>query len=108
MNMNEPPALLRNDCKSAGQWLKVKLAGTKSNRSGIGAIVRVVAGGERQTQVLLSQSGYYSHSDSRLHFGLHKAAAADRVEVLWPSGLLEKVENVKANQVLELTEGAAR
>jgi hypothetical protein len=108
MNMNEPPSLLRNDCKSGRRWLKVKLTGTKSNRSGIGAIVRVVTGAARQTQVLFSQSGYYSHSDSRLHFGLNGAETADRVEVLWPSGLLEKVENVRTNQVLQLTEGAVR
>lgn len=108
MNMNEPSTLLRNDCRTGNSWLEVKLSGTKSNRSGIGATVRVISAGARQTQVLLSQSGYYSHSDSRLHFGLGKAAVVDRVEVLWPSGLLEKVEKVKANQILELTEGAAQ
>jgi hypothetical protein len=56
----------------------------------------------------MSQSGYYSHSDSRLHFGLGKAAAADRLEVTWPSGRVDTYENVKANQTVTLREGAGR
>ena len=74
MNMNEPPLLLRNEYidKQKGQknsWLKVKLIGTKSNRSAIGARVQVKSDLHLQTQEVTSQSSYYSHNDLRLHFG---------------------------------------
>jgi enediyne biosynthesis protein E4 len=108
MNMNEPPSLLRNTSKSGNRWLKLKLIGTTSNRSAIGAVAKVVAGEERQTAAVLSQSGYYSHGDSRLHFGLGKAAGADRIEVLWPSGLSEEFGPADANQTLTLKEGSGR
>jgi hypothetical protein len=108
MNMNERPSLLRNTSTSANNWLKVKLVGTKSNRSAIGAVVKAFTGPEQQTAVLLSQSGYYSHGDSRLHFGLGKAGAADRIEVVWPSGLVEEFDSAKANQTVTLKEGSGR
>jgi hypothetical protein len=108
MNMNEPPSLLRNDCKSGNRWIKVKLTGTKSNRSAVGAKVTVITGTERQTQVAMSQTGYYSRPDSRLHFGLGKHGAADRIEVVWPSGAVEAFGCFKANQIVNLVEGAAR
>src|SRR5690348_10149059 len=69
MNMGEAPSLLRNDLKSGNHWIKVKLQGTKSNRSAVGAIVSLTAGGMTQTDAVLSQSSYISHSDPRLHFG---------------------------------------
>jgi hypothetical protein len=106
MNMNEPPSLLRNQNRSGNNWLKLKLVGTKSNRSAIGAKVKVITGAEQQNAAVLSQVGYYSHSDSRLHFGLGKAAQADRIEVAWPSGLVESFPAVKAGETVTLTEGA--
>jgi hypothetical protein len=108
MNMNEPPSLLKNDLKNGKNWLKVQLKGTKSNRSGIGAKVRVTAGGKSQTRVLLSQSGYYSSPDARLHFGLDKAEGVDSVEITWPCGLVESWEGVKPNQVFSATEGTGK
>jgi hypothetical protein len=108
MNMNEPPSLLKNDLKNAKNWLKVQLKGTKSNRSGIGAKVRVTSGGKSQTRVLLSQSGYYSSPDARLHFGLDKAESAELVEIAWPCGLVERWEHLKPNQVFSATEGAGK
>jgi hypothetical protein len=107
MNMNEPPSLLKNQNIAVNNWLKVQLTGTKSNRAGIGAKVRVTAGGRSQTRVLLSQSGYYSSADARLHFGLG-GAGVDSVEIVWPSGLVESWEHVKSNQVFRATEGAGR
>src|SRR5258708_2467080 len=73
MNMNEPPLLLRNEYineRGAGpnHWLKLKLVGTKSNRSAIGARVLLRAGSRLQVQEVTSQSSYYSPTDSRLHF----------------------------------------
>ena len=108
MNMNEPPSLLKNHGKNGNNWLKVGLTGTKSNRSGIGAKVRVNAGGRWQTRVLLSQSGYYSSPDPRLHFGLGSAASVDLLEITWPGGLVETWDRLKPNQVFSATEGAGR
>jgi hypothetical protein len=103
--MNEPPSLLRNDYSGKNAWLEVKLVGTRSNRSAIGATVVLTAGGRSQARPVLSQSSYYSHDDLRLHFGLGAAARADSVEVRWPSGLVERWADVAARGVVTLTEG---
>jgi hypothetical protein len=104
MNQNEPPSLLRNDAPSNNHWLKIRLEGTKSNRSAIGARVVVRYGNKIQVQELLSQGSYLSSNDPRLHFGLGAFTTAS-VEVRWPSGLTEKFNNVKAGQFLTLLEG---
>jgi hypothetical protein len=104
MNMNEPPSLLRNDLKGPHHWLKVKLVGTKSNRSAIGARVLVHYGGRVQLQEVLSQSSYYSCNDTRLHYGLGQAATAD-IEIRWPSGLVEKLPAVHCDQLITVQEG---
>ncbi len=110
MNMNEPPSLLVNEATAstaasgANHWLMIQLEGTRSNRSAIGATVIVRAGARRQARVVLSQSSYYSHDDLRVHIGLGSAAAADEVEVRWPSGELQRLENVRADQILKIRE----
>ena len=86
INMNEPPSLLRNDCAVKNNWLKVKCIGTKSNRSAIGARVRVMTGRHSQINEVMSGSSFMSQNDLRLHFGLGRAAQADLVEVRWPLG----------------------
>jgi hypothetical protein len=106
MNMGEPPSLLRNETSNSNHWLKLKLIGTKSNRSAIGAKAFVSIAGRRQRQEVLSQSSFYSQSDLRLHFGLGSATSAD-VEIQWPSGLKETYSGVKSNQILCLKEGGA-
>jgi hypothetical protein len=106
MNMNEPPSLLRNDSRTGHHWLKLKLAGTRSNRSAIGATAWVTAGGRRQRRDVLSQSSFYSQNDLRLHFGLGQAAQVEGVEVRWPSGFIEKYENVQADRIVTLREGS--
>ena len=105
MNMNEPPSLLRNDVTGTGHWLKVKLVGTKSNASAIGALVTVVNGGRKQVQSVLASSGYLSCNDRRLHFGLGSAASAD-LEIVWPNGFREELKGVSADQLLTVREGA--
>src|SRR6185312_3715938 len=104
MNMNEPPSLLRNDTDGDGQWIKVLLEGTKSNRSAIGARVIVSYGGRKQAQAVMAQSSYLSVNDRRLHFGLGKETKA-RVEVYWPSGNVEAVEPIPSNQLVIIREG---
>jgi hypothetical protein len=106
MNMNEPPSLLRTDVKARNNWLKIKLAGTESNRTAIGSRVRVKAGDRLQAQQVESQSSYYSVNDLRLHYGLGKAAKADFIEVRWPNGKTEVVHDVSANQLVFLKEGS--
>jgi len=104
MNVNEPPSLLRNDCPKENHWLKVKLIGTKSNRSAIGARVLVRYGNRVQVQALMSQSSYLSCNDPRLHFGLGKQTIAD-IEICWPNGLVEHAKQISANQLLTFREG---
>jgi enediyne biosynthesis protein E4 len=104
MNQNEPPSLLRNDAPREHHWLKIRLEGTKSNRSAIGARVLVRYGNRVQVQELLSQSSYLSTNDPRLHFGLGSFTTIS-VEVHWPSGLIEKFSSVKVDQLLNLREG---
>ncbi|HTS31005.1 MAG TPA: CRTAC1 family protein [Bryobacteraceae bacterium] len=105
VNLNEPPSLLRNDVTGDGHWLKVKLEGVKSNRGAIGARVTAFYGGKMQAQEVVSQSSYYSASDSRLHFGLGPAAMAD-LEIRWPSGAIEMLKRVAASQLVVVKEGA--
>jgi len=105
VNMNEAPSLLRNDCHSKNNWLNIKCIGTKSNRTAIGARVRVVVGKHAQINEVMSGSGFMSQNDLRLHFGLGKAPRADLVEVKWPLGLQETFKNIEANQLLVLQEG---
>jgi hypothetical protein len=110
MNMNEPPLLLRNEYASDGRrptnnWLGVKLTGTKSNHSAIGARVRLKTGAHLQTQEVTSQSSYYSHNDLRLHFGMGANPKADQIEIRWPNGQVETVKDVAANQTVKIKEG---
>jgi hypothetical protein len=106
LNMNEPPSLLRNDLKGTHHWLKIKLVGTKANRSAIGARVLVRYSGKVQAQEVLSQSSFYSCNDSRLHFGLGQATTADLV-IHWPSGTTEKYPKVKCDQLITIREAHA-
>ena len=85
--------------------LRVKLAGTKSNHDGIGALVRVTARGEKQWQMLRSGSSYLSQSELVLTFGLGTATKADAIEVQWPSGQVDKLSGIMADQTVTVLEG---
>jgi hypothetical protein len=104
MNQNEPPTLLRNDAPPGNRWIKVRLQGTKSNRSALGARVVIRYGAKKQAQELMSQSSYVSSNDPRLHFGLGLVEFVD-IEVRWPLGTVELYKNVAANQIVTLREG---
>src|ERR1700719_2097394 len=104
INLNEPPSLLRNDLVGKSNWIKVKLEGVKSNRSAIGARVLVHYGGKTQAQAVLSQSSFFSCSDSRLHFGLGDSTSAD-IDVYWPSGLHETFKQIPGNRLITIKEG---
>src|SRR5262245_13115734 len=105
MNMNEPPSLLRNEYAGKNNWLKVRTIGTKSNRTGLGALVVLTSGERSQAQAVLSQSSYYSHDDLRLHFGLGENTKVDSLEIRWPSGHVQILKNLTANQLVVVKEG---
>lgn len=105
VNMNATPSLLKNS-GARQNWLSVKLTGTKSNRSAIGARVTVEAGGRRQMDEVMSGGSFYSQNDLTLHFGLGKADWIDRLLIRWPSGLEQELKNVPAGRKIEITEGS--
>jgi hypothetical protein len=102
--IDEPPLLLRNDT-AAGHWITLALAGTKSNRSAIGARVTIESGGRRQMAEVRSGGSYLSQNDLRLHFGLGDASAVDRVSIRWPSGASEAVTHLAADRFYVAREG---
>ena len=106
MNVNESPTLLRNDAPKGNHWIKLRLEGTKSNRSAIGARVVVRYAGKVQVQEVLSGCSFLSSNDPRLHFGLGGATTAE-IEVRWPSGLVERL-HASADQLVTLREGSGQ
>ncbi len=99
------PSLLRNDGGSkAGHWISLKLQGTKSNRNAAGARVELKAGGLTQIDEVHAGDSYISHSDWRLHFGLGAATTVDEITVRWPSGGVQKLMKVKADQTVKIVE----
>jgi hypothetical protein len=97
--------LLRNDGGNARTSLLVRAVGTTSNRDGIGARLRVTAGGRTQIREIRSGSSYLSQSDLRAHFGLGGAEVVDRLEVRWPGGRVDVLEKVRAGQIVTVAEG---
>ncbi len=106
--LNDYPMVLRSNLSEKKQgfgYLKVDLKGTRSNRSALGAVVRIEAGGLKRMKVKDGHSGYLSHSDIPLYFGLGTAGQVDRLEVIWPSGVRQVVEGpIQRNQQLTITE----
>ena len=106
ISTNHGPAFLfRNDTPGRGNWLRLKLVGTKSNRSALGAVVHVQAAGGLQTQTVHSGSSYCSASDLQLTFGLAGDAFAATIDIEWPSGAKQHLASVKGNQSLTIQEG---
>jgi hypothetical protein len=97
---NGPARLYRNDGGNANHWLSVKLEGTRSNRDGIGAVVRVTSAGGTQWQTVHSGSSYLSASDLALTFGLGQDQKVSRIEVEWPGGMRQTLTDVRAGQHL--------
>ena len=116
-NMNAAPMLLVNDAHNGNHWIALQTVGTsfsssaaaekyRSNRDGIGAKIRVKAGGRLQVNEVRSGSSYISNNDMRVHFGLGAATKADWVEVRWPSGLVERFEGLAVDSSHRLREGS--
>jgi hypothetical protein len=104
-NVNDAPDLYRLDNRSGHHWLTLRLVGTRSNRSAIGARVRGVAGGVAQVEEVRGGGSYISQNDLRVHFGLGAATRVERLEVRWPNGLEEEWRDVGSDRILTLTEG---
>ena len=99
------PMILRNPGVPGRHWVSFELAGTKSNRLAIGARLKMVAGGMTQTEEIHSGGGYLSQSDLRVHFGLGAATKIDSLEMRWPSGAVEVVKDLVADQFYAVLEG---
>jgi hypothetical protein len=104
-NMNDIPSLLVNQVKNGNHWVAIKTVGTKSNRDGIGAKIRVHAGTRTLVDEVRSGSSYDSNNDMRVHFGLGKIDKIDWIEIRWPSGLTERFEALAADKIHVLKEG---
>lgn len=104
VNLNSPGMFLRNNKGNQNNWLTLNLVGNTSNRDGIGARIKLMAGGEVQTAHKKSTSGYLSQNDSRIHFGLMNNDVVEKIEIKWPSGKFQILENTKANQILTVKE----
>lgn len=104
VNADEAPTLLRNDGGNARPWIKLRLIGRRSNRDGIGARLRLTAGGRTQFREVRQTGGYCSSHDPRVHFGLGAAPAVERLEVRWPSGREQVVSDLPAGHLVTLDE----
>ncbi len=104
VNLNERGVLLRNEGGNKNNWLLIQLVGRSSNRDGVGARLREVSGDRVQVAQKKNSTGYLSQNDPRLHFGLGENEIVDRIEIVWPSGKVQLLENVRAGQILTITE----
>ena len=100
------PELLRNDGGNANHWLEVLLIGTKSNRDGIGASLKLTSEGVSHVEQSKGGTSYMSASDPRIHFGLGKRTKIDSLEITWPSGQIDRLTNLAADKIIAVKEGA--
>ncbi len=105
LNSREKATILRNDTSNENHWIQIRLTGVKTNRDGVGAHVKVVAGDLNLIDEVHSGRSYQSHFGMRLHFGLGKRERVDRIEVHWIGGGVDVLENVSVDQLLTVTEG---
>ena len=106
VSTNGGPAALFKNTGATNHSLRIKLVGTKSNRDGLGATVRVTNGSEIQTKMLTSGGSYLSSSELILTFGLGDRAKADAIEIRWPSGQTDQLKNVPADQIITVKESS--
>jgi hypothetical protein len=107
-NIADRPVLLRNRDTSGNAWIALDLEGTKSNRDGFGAKVTLKAGGRTVRAEARCPTTYLFQGDRRLHFGLGKASKVDSIEIAWPSGQSQRLENVRPGQILKVREPGER
>jgi enediyne biosynthesis protein E4 len=100
------PEILRNDGGNANHWLEILLIGTKSNRDGIGASLKLTSEGVSHVEQAKGGMSYMSANDPRIHFGLGKRTKIDSLEITWPSGQVDKLTNVAIDKIIAVKEGA--
>lgn len=105
-NMNASPSLLVNEVRSANHWIAIRTVGTKSNRDGIGARITVKVGPRTLVDEVRSGSSYDSNNDIRVHFGLGSATKIEWVQIRWPSGLVERFDNLPIDSIKTWKEGS--
>lgn len=103
-NLNSRGVFLRNNKGSQNNWLMIELTGTTSNKDAIGARVKIISEGKAQIAQQKGPTGYLSQNDHRMHFGLGKNEIIEKIEIRWPSGKIQAIENTKSNQILHVTE----
>ena len=101
---NEPIALLSNESENRNHWLSLRLVGTRSHRDAIGAIVRIQSSNVEQTRQIKGGTSYASSNDPRLFFGLGDADAVEKLEIRWPSGIVQTLHNLVVDRVLHVPE----
>ncbi len=104
VNLNDHCVFLRNNKGNNNNWITLDLVGTSSNRDGIGSRVTVTSGGMVQNAQKKSTTGYLSQNDPRMHFGLAKNDTVEKIEIRWPSGKYQVLENIKSNQIITINE----
>ena len=107
LNSRREPTVLRNVSPTGNHYLQIRLRGVRTNRDGVGASVKVVAGDLAQVDEVHSGRGYQSHWGTRLHFGLGKHTQADRIEVRWIGGGVDVIENIAADGLVTIVEGSS-
>lgn len=105
-NVGATGDVLRNDGGNRANSILVRTIGSKSNRDGIGARLKLFIGGKTLLRDVKAGSSYLAQNDLRVHFGFGQAQRADRLEVRWPSGMVDTIEDIQANQILTVREGA--
>jgi hypothetical protein len=102
---NDGPAyVLRNETPTHNHWLMLHLVGHKSNRDAIGAVVEAVTSQGSQFATVTTAGSYLSSSDKRVHFGLGSEMAAKTIEIRWPSGIRQTLQNVRGDQIVQVEE----
>ena len=105
MTTNGGRAFLFHNEGVTNHSLRIKLVGTKSNRDGIGAVITLTSGGDKQWKMVRSGSSYLSQGELVATFGLGQKAKADSIEIQWPSGNTDKLSNINAGQTVTVQEG---
>ena len=107
--VNALPELIRTDSTTGNNWIAIKTIGTKSNRNGIGARLKItMPDGLSSIEEVRSGGSYYSQNDLRVHFGLGRNSKIKTLEIRWPSGQTDILNDIPANQILTITEGSLK
>jgi hypothetical protein len=104
-NRGDYPSLLRNDGGNSNHWLEVLLIGTRSNRDGVGSVLKLTSEGFVHVEQSKGGMSYMSASDPRIHFGLEKRTKIESLEITWPSGQVDRLINVPIDQIIAVKEG---